>query len=112
MIPIPSQSHPHEYPIVKFWYTKHAGWTIEELIDKDLTFFEWCVKTFQDVTPAQARYYKERTGKEIPKEYVQDVKPYLWEKPDGEMEPYMTICKTGDLEGTLLKYRGKQLNLF
>ncbi len=111
MINKPRIGHPHEYPIVKFWYTKHAGWTIEEIIDKDITFFEWVVNTFQDVTPAQAEYYKVRTGKEIPKEYIQDVTPYLWEKGDGEREPYMTICATGDLEGTLAKYRTKQFTL-
>ena len=105
-------NHPHEYPIVKYWYTKHAGWTIEELIDKDVTFFEWVVKTFQDVTPAQADYYHKRTGCKVPPECIRDVEPYLWENGDGEMEPYMTICKTNDLKGTLLKYRGFQYSLF
>lgn len=109
---VPRQGHPHEYPIVKFWYTKHAGWTIEELIDKDVTFFEWVVKTFQDVTPKQAEYYYKKTGKKVPEECIRDVEPYLWEKPDGELEPYMTICKTNDLQGALLRFRGHQYNLF
>lgn len=110
IIPIPN--HPHEWPIVKFWYTKHAGWTIEELIDKDTEYFEWVVNTFQDVTPQQAAYYHKRTGRKVPDAYIRNVEPYLWQKGDGELEPYMTICRTGDLEGSLLKYRGKQYDLF
>ena len=104
--------HPHEYPIVRFWYTKHCRKTIEEIIDRDVTFFEWAVRTFQDVTPKQAMYYKERTGCEVPAECIQDVEPYEWQKGDGDMEPYMTICRTRDLEGTLLKFRGHQYDLF
>lgn len=105
-------NHPHEYPIVRFWYTKHKGWTIEKLIDFDVSFFEWVVRTFQDVTPAQADYYEKRTGHKIPQVCIRNVKPYEWAPPDGEMEPYMTICKTNDLEGTLLHYRGHQYSLF
>ena len=106
------ENHPHEYPIVHFWYTKHKGWTIEKLIDWDVSFFEWCVRTFQDVTPAQAAYYEKKTGWKIPNECIRDVTPYEWVPGDGEMEPYMTICKTGDLEGTLLRFRGRQFDMF
>lgn len=112
MIPEPSPSHPHEYPIVRFWYTRHAGQTIERIIDTDPEYFEWAVRTFQDVTPAQAEHYRIRTGCTVPMGYVRDVVPYEWQPGDGELEPYMTICRTGDLEGALRRYRGCQYTLF
>ena len=108
----PSHSnHPHEYPIVRYWYTKHKGQTIEEIIRKDPEYFEWCVNTFQDVTPGQARYYKEITGKEVPHEYIQDVPPYEWIPGDPD-KLYMELCTTKNLEEMILKYRGLQMDLF
>lgn len=106
-----SNSHRHEWPVVMMWYTKHAGKTIEEIIDKDVEYFEWMVRTFQLVTPKQAEYYKQKTKKQIPQEYILDVEPYQWEKGDSE-KLYMEICDTGDLNGTILRYRGKQLTMF
>lgn len=104
--------HPHEYPIKKFWYTKHAGRTIEEIIDRDVTFFEWAVRTFQDVTPEQASYYFRRTGKGVPAECIKRVEPYLWESGDPE-SLYMELCETRNLDVVLFKYRkGNQLDLF
>lgn len=104
--------HRHEYPIKKFWYTKHAGRTIEEIIDRDVTFFEWAVRIFQDITPDQASYYFKKTGKKVPIECIKPVIPYVWETGDPE-QLYGELCKTGDLEAVLFKYRnGNQLELF
>ena len=60
------ENHPHEWPITMIWYTKHAGQSIERIIDTDVDYFEWMVRTFQLVTPAQAEYRSEerRVGKE------------------------------------------------
>ena len=102
----------YEWPIVFFWYTKHKGKTIEELIDKDVHFFEWAVSQFQNVTPSQASYYHKVTGRKVPKEAIQDVEPYEWKEGDPEESLYMKICKTQDLHGTLRKYRGEQLSMF
>jgi len=108
----PVKDHRHEYPIIKFWYTKHAGKTIEQLIDLDLPFFEWVVSTFQDVTPDQASYYFRRTGRGIPAECIQRKPPYdpLPEDPEGL---YEELCEVRDLDAILFKYRqNSQLNLF
>lgn len=105
------ENHPHEWPVTMLWYTKQAGHTIEEIIDRDVTFFEWIVKTFQLVTPKQAEYYKLRTHREIPKEYIQDVTPYEWQKGDPD-QLYMELCKSQNLESTLLRFRGHQFELF
>ena len=102
----------NEYPIVYFWYTKHKGKTIEELIDKDVHFFEWAVSTFQNVTPKQAEYYFKKTGRKLPTEVIQDVEPYEWKEGDSEESLYMEICRSQDLKGTLRKYRGEQLSMF
>jgi hypothetical protein len=99
-----------EWPIVKWWYTRKKGLTIEETIDKDLSWFCWAVKEFQNVTPSQAKYFEEKTGKKLPARYIQDVEPYEWQPGDPE-QLYMELCETQDLDGTLLKYRGKQLSL-
>ena len=106
-----NKNHRHEWPVAMMWYTKHAGKTIERIIDTDIDYFEWMVRTFQLVTPMQAAYYKLRTGRIIPPEYIQDVVPYQWRKgdPDGL---YMEICDTQDLTGTIRKYRGEQLSMF
>ena len=101
----------NEYPIVRFWYTKHAGRTIEEIIDREPSFIEWAIKCFQNVTPAQAAYFEKKTGKAIPDICIQDVEPYEWVEGDTE-QMYIDICKSQDLGGTLQKYRGVQLNLF
>ena len=108
-----SSEHRKEYPIEMIWYTKHAGCTIERIIDMDLPYFEWMVKTFQLITPKQAQYYKEKTGYEIPKEYIKNVTPYKWEQGDSETL-YMELCRTNNLQETLAKYRnkGEQLTLF
>lgn len=107
-----SPDHRHEYPIEKFWYTKHCGHSIEYIIDHDITFFEWAVRVFQDVTPSQAEYYHKKTGKKIPRSIVKAVPPYVWEP--GDPEPlYSELCRTQDLESVLFKWRkGGQLELF
>lgn len=102
---------PREYPIVKFWYTKHAGHTIEEIIDKDLDFFLWSVSSFQNVTPAQAKYFEKKTGKILNEHVIQDVEPYEYVKGDPE-EMYMELCRTNDLQEAIMKYRGVQTSLF
>jgi len=101
-----------EWPIVRFWYTRYKGCTIEELIDKHLDFFLWAVSTFQNVTPSQAEYYYKKTGQRLNPAVIQDVEPYEWQKGDPEEDLYMEICRTQDLHGTLHKYRGEQLSLF
>ena len=106
-----SKDRPSEWPIVKFWYTRHKGLTIEELIDKHPDFFLWAVATFQNVTPAQAEYYHKKTGRRLNQMVIQDVEPYEWQPGDPE-GLYMDLCKTQDLRGTLRKYRGEQLELF
>ena len=101
-----------EYPISRFWYTKQAGLTIEEIIDREPSFIEWAISTFQNVTPQQALYFTKQTNKVIPEECIQDVQPY--EYLDGDSEDlYMELCNSGkSLEYILQKYRGVQLNLF
>ena len=101
-----------EWPIVRFWYTKHKGWTIEQVIDRDIEFFQWAVANFQNVTPKQAEYYFQKTGKRLNPKVIQDVEPYEWQPGDPELDLYMELCETQDLKGTLRKYRGEQLNLF
>lgn len=100
-----------EYPITKFWYTRCKGKTIEEAIDSNLDYFEWLLKTFQDVTPKQALYYKQKTGKVIPREWIRDVEPYEWQKGDPE-KMYIELCECNDLEYILKKYRSQQTELF
>ena len=107
-----SDNHRHEYPIEKFWYTKHNGHSIEYIIDHDISFFEWIVKVFQDVTPYQAEYYYKKTGRKIPMACIKAVPPYVWETGDPE-RLYIELCESGDLEKVLFKYRnGNQLDLF
>ena len=107
-----SPKHRHEYPIVFYWYTKRQGRTIEWIIDNDPGFFEWVVRTFQDVTPSQAQYYKQKTGKTVPKECIQNVEPYD-RKPGDPEGLYPELCKTRNLQATLFKYRqGCQMGLF
>lgn len=100
-----------EWPIVRWWYTKKKGLTIEETIDKDLDWFCWAVKTFQNVTPTQAEYFYKKTGKKINAKFIQDVEPYEY-KPGDPEQLYMELCDTQDLTGTLRKYRGEQLTIF
>jgi hypothetical protein len=100
-----------EWPIVRFWYTKKKGLTIEEVIDKDLDWFVWAVATFQNVTPKQAEHFFKRTGKKLNPRLIQDVEPYEWQVGDTE-ELYMELCDCQDLTKTLRKYRGEQLELF
>ena len=100
-----------EWPIKFWWYTRKKGLTIEETIDKDLDWFCWVVKTFQNVTPSQAKYLEQKTGLKLKPEYIQDVEPYEWMYGDPE-ELYMELCDTQDLIGTLRKYRGEQLSIF
>lgn len=107
-IPIQRNS---EWPITKFWYTKKKGQTIEHIIDADPSFFEWAIKTFQNVTPTQAAYYKNRTGRSLNPRVIQDVEPYEW-RPGDPDELYMELCETQDLRGTLRKYRGEMNSLF
>lgn len=100
-----------EWPIKFWWYTRKKGLTIEETIDKDLDWFCWAVKEFQNVTPKQAEYFKLKTGKTINPKYIQDVEPYEY-KPGDPEQLYMELCETQDLTGTLRKYRGEQLSMF
>ena len=100
-----------EWPIKFWWYTRKNGLTIEETIDKDLDWFCWAVKEFQNVTPKQAEYFKLKTGKAINPKYIQDVEPYEY-KPGDPEQLYMELCETQDLTGTLRKYRGEQLSMF
>ena len=100
-----------EYPIVRFWYTKHAGRTIEEIIDKDLDFFLWVVSTFQNVTPRQAEYFTKKTGKTLNPIVIDNVEPYEYVKGDPE-EMYAELCSTHNLQETIIKYRGVQTELF
>lgn len=100
-----------EWPVVRFWYTKKKGQTVEEIIKSDITFFEWMVSNFQNVTPQQARVYNQLTNKKLPTEVIQDVEPYEWQKGDPEAL-YTELCKTQDLRGTIAKYRGQQLTMF
>lgn len=107
-----AENHPHEYPIEKYWYTRHNGHSIEYIIDHDITFFEWAVRTFQDVTPAQADYYYKKTGKKIPRECIKACVPYSWE-PGDPAKLYEELCVNYDLDAMIFKYRkGNQLDLF
>ena len=100
-----------EWPIVRWWYTKKKGQTIEETIDNDLDWFLWAVTEFQNVTPHQAEYFHKKTGMRLNPIVIQNVEPYNYEP--GDPEPlYMDICTSQNLESVLLKYRGKQLDLF
>lgn len=106
------QNRRSEYPIARFWYTKQSGRTIEEIIDREPSFIEWAVSTFQNLTPQQASYFKKKTGKLIPDECIQDVPPYEYKEGD-PMELYMELCDSSkSLDEILHKYRGVQLNLF
>ena len=100
-----------EWPIKFWWYTRKKGMTIEESIDADVEWVCWAIKNFQNVTPAQARYLEQKTGRKLKPQYIQDVEPYEWKLGDSE-ELYMEICRSQDLVGTLRKYRGEQLSLF
>lgn len=100
-----------EWPIVRFWYTKKKGLTIEEVIDKDLDWFIWATVTFQNVTPKQAEYFFQKTGKKLNSKLIQNVEPYEWKFGDSE-DLYMELCECQDLVKTLRKYRGEQLKLF
>ena len=102
-----------EYPIKKLWYTRYSGHTIEQLIDKNPGYFVWMVTSFQNVTPAQAKYFTRKTGKVLNKMFIQDVEPYEWQKGDPD-NLYMELCENQDLEGTLKKYREKpqEITLF
>lgn len=101
-----------EYPISKFWYTKQAGRTIEEIIDREPSFIEWAVSTFQNLTPSQALYFEKRTNKVIPEECIQDVQPYDYQEGD-PIDLYIELCDSNkSLNEVLHKYRGIQLNLF
>ena len=100
-----------EWPIVMWWYTKKKGMTMEEVIDRDLDWFLWAVCTFQNVTPAQAEYFKKKTGRELNPLLIQDVEPYQWQRGDKD-EMYMEICESQDLKGIIRKWRGEQLLLF
>lgn len=100
-----------EWPIVKFWYTRKKGKTIEEIIDTDPDWLIWAIKEFQNLTPKQAKYYELKTKKKLNPKYIQDVEPYEWKSGDSD-ELYMDLCETQNLEYTLRKWRGEQLNLF
>ena len=65
----------------------------------------------QNVTPKQAEYFYQKTGKKLNPKLIQDVEPYEWVRGDTE-EMYMEICNTQDLHGTIRKWRGEQGSLF
>lgn len=100
-----------EWPITSFWYTQKKGKTIEEIIDTDPSWLIWAIKEFQNVTPKQAEYFEKRLGKKLNPKYIQDVEPYTWipGDPDGL---YMDLCNNQNIDYTLRKWRGEQLNLF
>lgn len=79
-----------ELPCSYLWYGKHAYKPIEEVIDKWPDYFLWEVSSFLDVTPAQAEYFKEKYGMELPPEVIApaEVQPYEYKKdsPEGEYE--------------------------
>lgn len=100
-----------EWPIVRFWYTKKKGKTIEEIIDTDVDWLNWAIKEFQNLTPQQAKYYELRTKRKINPKYIQDVEPYEWKNGDPD-NLYMDLCNNQDLRYTLRKWRGEQLNIF
>lgn len=75
-----------EYPVVKMWYGKGAGRTIEEIIDWKPDYFIWLVESFLDVTPSQAEYFKNKFGMELPLEVIRDVVPYEHRKNSPEDE--------------------------
>lgn len=100
-----------EWPIVFWWYTRKKGMTIEESIDADVEWVCWAIKNFQNVTPAQARYLEQKTGRKLKPQYIQDVEPYEY-KPGDPEQLYMELCETQDLVRTLRKYRGEQLSMF
>lgn len=82
-----------EWPVVKMWYGKMAGKTIEEIIDNYPRYFIWMVKAFQDVTVTQAKHFQDRYEMELPREVIQDVIPYEYiykHSPEGE---YERLCK-------------------
>jgi hypothetical protein len=70
------QGNHGEAPITKFWYSRKAGQTIEEIIDTDPQWFIWAVQQFQNVTPQQAAYFEQKYGMELPENVIQDVPPY------------------------------------
>lgn len=107
----PIKNRKGEWPIVRFWYTKNKGMSIEELIEKKLDYFEWAVNTFQNITPDQALYYYKKTKNKVPSSVVQDVTPYEHQKGDPE-SMYEELCETQNLEGVIIKYRGVNLELF
>ena len=100
-----------EWPIKFFWYTRKKGKTIEEVIDTDPDWLEWAIREFQNLTPSQAEYYEKRIGKKLSKKFIQDVEPYEW-KPGDPDEMYLDLCYAQDLEKTIRKWRGRQLELF
>ena len=100
-----------EWPIVRFWYTKKKGKTIEEIIDTDVDWLNWAIKEFQNLTPKQAKYYELKTKKKLNPKYIQDVEPYEWKNGDPD-NLYMDLCNNQDLRYTLRKWRGEQLNIF
>lgn len=100
-----------EYPIVRWWYTSQRGKTIEETMKTNVNFFLWAMRTFQDITPSQARYFKGLYGREIPERYIRDVQPYEYVKGDPE-SLYCELCGSGDLDGVLRKYRVDEGLLF
>ncbi len=100
-----------EWPIIRFWYTQKKGQTIEHIIDTDTEFFRWAVRTFQNITPKQAQYYFEKTGRKVNPSYIQDVEPYDHHKTDSD-KMYIELCETQDLTSVLIKYRGIQQDLF
>lgn len=100
-----------EYPIKKLWYTRHKGKTIEEVADCDLSYLCWMIKTFQDITPAQAQYIKDKYNLKVKDEYVKDVRPYEYVKGD-TLKMYEDLCLMYDIDKWEHKWRVVQGELF
>lgn len=91
-----------EFPIKRFWYGKGAAYkSIEELMEKNSSWFIWAVETFQDLTPQQAEHFKEVYGMDLPSnlitsqellDEINNGEPYEWKKGDSE-DVYKDLCR-------------------
>lgn len=82
-----------EWPVLKMWYGKMAGKTVEEIVDNYPRYFIWMVKAFQDVTVTQAKYFQDKYGMDLPPEVIQDVIPYEYIYKHSPEEEYERLCK-------------------
>lgn len=90
-----------EFPIKKFWYSKGAAYkSIEELMEKNPGWFIWALEHFQDVTPQQAKRFKELYDEDLPPEVIcsqelldkiNNGEPYEFKKGDSG-DIYKELC--------------------